>query len=724
MRRLLLGVIPWLPVFFLGQLMVAAVAGADGVSFRNEFTYTNSTSDVTNEATGQKTTTDFSRLLQRYNLDISRNLFPYLRFATGTYYETTDSTSTTEDVDSDFDEKIIRPYVELSLDNPFYQAGIEAIRTQVEEEGTGLPDNTSKRDELNGSLGWRPVDFPRMNLNVFNIRTHDDLDTVDTSEQLITFDSSYEMAKGLHLDYLYTRNDVEDDLLGLETLDQNHTARADYYRDFFNNRLSLNAAYMYRQRTFEFSGAAGAEIPLLRSAGLSSLDDFPDEGAMDNNPALIDGDTNSSAGIDIGLGGDETTFANIGIDFGFPTNVDKIELWVDRRLTSTVANSFSWDVYTSTDNEEDSTWSLVASVSNAPFGTLDNRFEISFPSVNTRYIKVVVRPLSPTVPDAALFPNIFVTEMEAFRRATEAEEGDEQETVDHSFNVGLRGRLTEQTILGYNFYYRSQEEDPAPDDRTQMTNDFFINHFFNDVFSGASRFSLTDTEEGDEDSMNYDYSASLRARYLETLEQSLTYSWRKDDEEEEGVSDQRTVLLRTIAQLYRGWSAFVDLGHTWDNPADKSQITTRLIRAGTNLIPHHNLTINMHYERSEDRQPEEQGGDSTETNWEVQAFYTLSRTLSFNVQYTVVDREDSKQTLQNYSANWSPFPDGALQFFFSYNESLRPEDDQRERSFGPSIRWTVNPHTFLDVFYTVTEDDSQTETVEGKSLNANVRILF
>ncbi len=705
---------------FCGLLAASRVA-ADGVNFRSEFTYTNSTSDITNENTGEEITSDFTRLRQRYNFDAVRTLFPYLRLEAGAFYELDDSTSSSDGPDVDMEETTTRPYLRLDLDNPLYQAGIEVRRTEIEEEVTGLPDTEKTRDEINTILGWKPADLPEFNLRFFTDHIYDDPETIDRYEKLLTLDSQYQIGTDLELSYLYTRDDIDNDLRNTDSLDQNHTGRIEYLRNFFNGRLSVNSTYLFRKRTFEFSGSAGAEVPILRSAGLFALDDTPDEGALDNNVFLIDGNTTTSAGIDIGLGGDITTLTNIGLDFGFPVEVDKIDLWVDRRLSASVADSFSWDIYTSDDNRADSDWTLVATVPSAPFATFENRFEIFFPTtVTTRYIKVVTRPLSPAVPEAPLFSNIFVTEIEAFRIVTGSQADTDQETIDHSYNLNLLGRLTDATRVGYNFYYRTQDQDFA-DDRTEMSNDFSLKHIFNQVFSLSSRFSLTDTELGDEDSTNYDYSASFYARYLETLEQTLTYSWRRDDEEE-GTRDQSSILLRTNALLYRGWNAFLDLGYTREDPIDEPEITTTLIRTGTNLIPHDKLTINFNYERSEDSQSGEE--NNTENDWEIQAFFTPTRALSFNARYHVVDRGETKTTLQDYSANWSPFPDGNLQLFFSYNEILRPEEDQKERTIGPSLRWTIGPHAFLDLSYTISKVETETQTVDTNSLNGNLRILF
>jgi hypothetical protein len=245
----------------------------------------------------------------------------------------------------------------------------------------------------------------------------------------------------------------------------------------------MDTEYRIQYDTFEFPGSATVESPLQRSAGLSSLDNTPEDGpALSSNVALIDGNVIASAGLDIGTAGDQLQLVNIGLDFGFAVDVDQIHVWVDRRLTATVSNSFSWSVYTSPDNLDTSTWTLVATVFPANFATFDNRFEITFPEVNTRFIKVVTSALSPTVPGAGDFPNIFVTEMQAFITLQGVEVDNKQTTINHNYNLNLIGKLSDKTTLGYNLFYRLQEEDPSSDKRTELTNGIYLNHTFNDVF--------------------------------------------------------------------------------------------------------------------------------------------------------------------------------------------------------------------------------------------------
>ncbi len=91
----------------------------------------------------------------------------------------------------------------------------------------------------------------------------------------------------------------------------------------------------------------------------------------------------------------------------------------------------------------------------------------------------------------------------------------------------------------------------------------------------------------------------------------------------------------------------------------------------------------------------------------------------------VVSQKDMKTSkVQNYAGTWSPFPGGALQFNFSYNENLRSEDNGRDTIITPSIRWKIIQRTFLDISYLILKSESTSQTTESKSFNANLKMFF
>ncbi len=712
-----------LAVMLFFHVLLARDAGADGINLNGEITYQDIDTTTTNKTTGEKFDTNSYLIRQRYNLDLSKTIYPYLSFDTGTIFELNETTSKTEGTKTDRDERLLQPFVRLRLNNPIYSGSLEYRRTEFHTSTTNVPNTEDIRDEYDAILGWKPVELPEVTLRYSYTHRYDDPETVDLVEKLTTLESNYTAWRDLSLNYFYSRTDTENRLTNFDTLEQLHSGRAEYLRNFWDGRFFFNTNYRITYSTIDFSGdSSNVRVPLFRSQGLFSLDNTPQDGpALSVNNALIDGNLDASTGIDIGLGGDELTLTNIGVDLGLTTEVSEIRIWVDRRLTGPVANSFSWSVYTSPDNTNLSTWKLVATIPSAPFGTFENVFSISFPSENTRFIKVVTRPLSPTVPDAASFPNIFVTEMETFGTLSQAAAQEKQENIDWTYDLNLRARVTDKTTLGYSVYYNYRDQDPISNKRTELSNTLSLNHIFTEVFSTTARLNRTDETEEDLDTVVYNYNVSLRGAYLPTLDQSITFSGSNTNTEDDS-SDTMTVLLRTNAILYTGWSGFVDAGFNWNRP-EASDTTEKswLLRVSTNFEPNQMLTLNLDYRQREIIDPEK----NSRYDFTVEAFFVPLRALSFNARYNIVDRTGfDTQTTQNYAVNWSPFPDGSIQFFFNYNETLESVEDRRRTTIGPGFNWTISNHFFLEMSYNYQEDDSEAQKIESNNLFAKFRLIF
>ncbi len=131
----------------------------------------------------------------------------------------------------------------------------------------------------------------------------------------------------------------------------------------------------------------------------------------------------------------------IGLDFLIPTEVNQLLVWVDRELTSTVVSSFSWQVFTSDDNLN---WVGPIVPSSVGFGTFENRFEINFSSVTTRYIKVVTTPL---LPGPLVPPNIFVTELQAFVRTPAADLKGKTSRTTHNYDLDVKTRILDNPVF-------------------------------------------------------------------------------------------------------------------------------------------------------------------------------------------------------------------------------------------------------------------------------------
>jgi hypothetical protein len=711
-------------VLILCNALLPWPSWAEGVRFFTDQKYTYSKSKTKIKATGQTIDSDFYRSDQFYDIEASKAIYPYLLFDTGANYELIKTESTSGDVDTKTTEKFLRPYASLNLNNPIYKAGIDYRKQRRELEITDIPDIRADRDEISAVLGMTPdVGFPRWAARFSHVHTYDDPESVDEIEKRFDLDTDYTVWQTLRFDYNFTYDEKENRIADFTTERYTHFGKIGYARNFLSNRLFMNTEYRVNYEVFKFPGDATVESPLPRSAGLSSLDNTPQDGpALSNNAALIDGNLIASAGLNIGTNGDQARLYNIGLDLGLPVNVDIIRLWVDRRLSVIVANQFSWAIYTSPNNTDQSTWTLVATVSPAGFGAFDNRFEISFPTVNTRFIKVVTSALALTDPGAIDFQDIFVTEMQALVTETQ-EENTEQTTLDQNYSLNLLGKLSPKTDLGYNLFYRSRDEDPSSDKRTEWINGLFLKHKFSDILIGNANGQRTDTSDLDEDTVTYDYGASLKAQWLETFDQSLTFSGTYENLEA-GTSSTNSIFLRNNASLYKGWSMYTDVGYSWQETVDGLNYGTTTLKSGTSIQPNAKLNIDAYYSYKIHDQSGPDSGSINETEWDVQAFYNPFTNLSILARLNYLDRGQGSQTYQNYTANWSPFPDGDLQFFFVYSETLRSPGDQNDRTIGPGLKWTIGRHIFINGSYNYTKSTTSTQEIESNIFYADLRLVF
>ena len=721
-----------LPVILVMSAILPLSARAEGIGFNSQLRYSWSDSKTTDRDTGETSDSKSYRFDQRYNLDLTKTLYPYLSFRAGTFYEVNTSKSLTDNFK--IEETTLQPVVGLTLNNPLYHAGVQYTGTRRTQKTTNFPKTELSRDDIVSSLLWSPADLPLVDLRFNWTHTYDHPKSVDVVDKLLTLKSSYTAWEDLNLTYIYTRLDADDRMGGFDTLDQTHFGTVNYTHNFLNDRLSMNTNYAIRYNTLEFPGAETVQLPLQPFEGLYRVDNNPpDDGQLNmSSNALIDGNLTVPAATALNIGSapvNQTNYINIGLSFVSARDVDEIYIYVNsgsRPLTAAIADSFSWAVYTSPDNTSTSTWTLVATVSPASFGDIDNRFEISFPQVNTQYIKVVTRALSPVLdPPPGEFRDIFITEMQAFSTLSGTQVNHTFTTLDQNYNLNLTARLTDKTSLGYSLQYFNENQDSPAEDSSQLFNNIFLNHTFNEIFSSSASFSRGGSKQGDRKTTTYLYGASLRGAYLPTLNQTLTLSGSNENEEE-GSAYTYSIFLHHNAILYSGWSAFLDVGRTWNLLTDDTRNASTIIRTGTNIIPNSMITLNLtyNYTLTDSKPPEGNKEETTNKILNLDVFFTPFRALSLSASISYVERENFSSTLQQYSVNWSPFPEGDLQFFFIYNETLENEQNREETSLGPGFNWKISNHFSLRTSYNYLQSETRTQKTETNNIFSELRIIF
>lgn len=720
----------WTTAFLLTtvSLLLPAAAAADGVNGFVDLVWNNSTVK-TEDAAGQSAKTEVNSYLQRYNLLLNKTLFPKLRLDMAGVFEKDISKVRSDDMETDSKNTRFRPSLALTLQDPFYTAGVGYYLREARQQASPAPTVTTVSEDYNAFLGFRPAGLPSLDVRYAKTNLHDgDRQRQDSGKDYVSLTSHYAF-KGLDLRYLGAYTATEDRLNGLETKNTNHQGRGAYSGSFFNGRAVFSTSYniVSNATTTASTGREGGTVAdqQFPSGGISAVNDTPALGALEPNPALINADLTASSGVNIGLppiGGDLKA-RQIGLDFLIPTEVNNLLIWVDRELPADIAASFSWDIYASSDNLN---WTFIKTVFPALFGPFQNRFEIDLPATKSRYIKAAVKPLAAAVIGAAGFPEINITELQAFVKRPVGAKEEKFTSRSQTSNTSLRYMLLDSPFLYYDASYFITKKDPADQEVSFLSNGLSLNHRFNEIFSGTARAAREDGEELKEKRTAYTYNVSLLAAPLRTLSHSLVFSAR--DEEAGGASRRsNAVFLNNTAQLYRGVDASLNGGYTSTTETDGAKTETTLLTAGVNLVPHPAMALNIYLtDTKTDRSRPDGGNYSNSTrSADLNLTYNPFRTLYLSAALQVIDETNRpSSTLQNYGLTWSPFPDGDLQFRFSYTESRRSEDDATDRTVSPGLRYRISNRSFFDLGYQSTRSSSPNQKVETETISANLKIFL
>jgi hypothetical protein len=706
------------PTAVLAQGLIQGISG----SWESNYSFLSS---KTTDASGNTVKTDTQFAGSRFQLDINTKIFPNLRLRAGGIAEGTWSVfdDKTNDIVTRTTVLDFRPYIDLTLETPLYTASVGYIRRQQRVEVFDLSTVTLINNEYYAILGWRPEGLPSIDAQIRRRDLYDsDKSFRDIKEDFISLNPKYQY-EGLRLDYYGTYLHSRDDLTDLDVTQYTHSGRASYANSFFNNRVAINTNYniLYQETETKTTGSGFVSAQAFPNSGLSRIDDTlpPAPLTLDANPNLIDGNTTARAGIDL-VADVPLVRRQMGLDFLIPTEVNQLLIWVDRELTATIAGSFTWDVFISEDN---SVWTHWAGPTAGTFGPFQNRFEINFSSVTTRYIKVVTTPLlrSPLVP-----PNIFVTELQAFLRTPAADVKGKTSRTTHIYDLDVKTRILDNPSLFYELYYYLNREEPSGRQRYDLINSLYANHRFNEVFSGRAKVGIENGKELDEKRLAYVFDAAVTADPLRTLHHSLVFNGR---EEEIGGRPNNTnsIILYNTAQLYKGVDINLYGGVIFTKQESGEKGRDFLINFQTNIVPHRAMTLGINYLNTISRRT---GGDQGSSS-------TYRQTLDFNLSYNpfrtlnlfafvqyVNETGQEDRILQNYSINWSPFPDGALQFTISYNENYRTEDHLVERIFQPTIRYNFSKRSYVDLSYQFLRSRSDIQKIDSNLLSTSLKIFY
>jgi hypothetical protein len=702
------------------------------------------------DATGLSTQTNGTTYFQRYNLSFSRLLYPQLTLQAGGSFDKSITVAEMDDVQTRSTAIEVMPNASLVFFNPFVTSGVGWSRREEKTDSGGASPRTEFQDSKNAFLLFRPEGLPTLNLQFTRSNRYDkERQAENTTSDDFSLNSAYVPVKNLNLSYNAILDKTENKIRETTTTTEQQSGRASYSRQFFKNRVAFTSDYVHTSTVSETSSGHGElKLPLFPFAGLSAISTFntpppalppsPILGApLSPNQPLIDGNLTASTGMNIGQSlslppVNDTRFREVGLDFVTPTAVNTLDVFVvlnqvNQTLPASVADNFTWNIYTSPDNQ---TWTLYQAGLKAVFDPFSNRFEISFPDVTTRYIMVAVQPLSISVvaPTGTDVSNIFITELQAFIRKPSTLGGGKFSSTSELYDLNVRASLLNDPMLVYNMYYTHMKNDPGYATYT-LGNSLSLSKPLSQALTGTARVAREDSGGGapGASTRNYLYSAALMATPLPTLSSTLVMSGNRL-EASDSTSTSNSLFLNSSAQLYRGIDVNLSGGESHLSSSLGSDSENTMINVGASLVPHRNMTISLNYgvttSRSSlkgvERPILRTNTASTSVAYKpvetVYLFYSISEFSTTNAP---------RQTAQNYSATWSPFSSGTLQVFLSYTENIQSgagESFSRLKSAGFS--WRVGPRINLSTGYSIAKSESVSQISESKSFNTNLTMSF
>ena len=688
------------------------------------------TDSKSTDASGLSTTSRTNTFYQRYLLYYNEALFPFVNLKAGSSFDRTMTDTTNATGETRSTDTIIMPSVALTLNNPFVSSGVGYSKRQETVESTGA-STTDIREIKNAFLGFRPEGLPTLDMQFTRTHLYDKAhETTDTLNDMFSTSTTYTPVKNLDLGYTITSMKNNDRFNDVEYDTVSQTGRAAYSNRVFDNRVSFSANYVGSRSTTETRSGGGGDVnfQLFPFSGLSDISDTPTLEVLNPNQALIDGNLTASSGINIGQGvssGGDLKLRNVGLDFVNTTSVNTLYLYVDRQLPTSVSGTFAWDIYISSDNQN---WTAYQTSLHATFDPFTNRFELLFPDVTTRYIKASVRPLSVTVlpPAGTDISNIYITELQSFISKATSQVTGKTNSISEYYDAGVRTFFLQDRSLIYSIYY-SQANSSGGNGRSSTTflsNALSITRQLSTVFSTSARVAREDSRDSSGSTVAYTGYTSLTAVPLPALSNSLVVSARTQETLVQTTTSE-SVFLNNTATLYPGIDLNLSGGLSLSSNSTGSNTANTLINAGVNIVPNKYLTISANHSETESTQNQSAYGTNRAVN--TSANVALSPAAAVYLAYSISQSAATgiqTQTIQSYSAQWSPFAGGALTFSIGYFETLESTNRSVNRAFTTGMEWRVGPRIFFNAGYSDTKNHDSSQSAEAKSLSTDLRMSF
>ena len=668
--------------FWLWVLTMPLVVLAGPITFTGDWRY---------ERTSENGDKDWM-FLENYSLGLEKELTDTIDVSGSVRY--------TKKRDSEKTLQTINPSVALDWKNYIFSFYISASSNRrLDSDG---PDYTSNTWDANLSSNWGPK-WPSIRLYYGQGRDYDDQHPrqTDTKSKHKGVDVNYQFS--IFKVYYNYRDSKDEDLVDDSTSwDYNHFASIEASKDLFNHRLSLSTSNQisYTKNVTETKAKGGkVTIPVTVVSGYSGVDDSPDDGTLGINPALVDGDRFTSAGVDIGNTEDE----NLALETVY-RKVNLIYVYTEDDVPDAWVSQFRWELYKSGDGTN---WDLVALNLSYSYNHDMKRFEIELPDVSDRYVKLYVAQ----IPNSG---DVYVTEMEAYY---EEVTGKSKVTTVNRYR-GLRSsfnldwRPWDTVLASYSFTLDKSKPDPGPDSR-DLYHSARVEWSPSRYFSPSVQLGTTSRDtQGEKKRKSYSYSLTVNSSPLDTLD--LSWGASRSEYYEGGDKESRTDTLDfyATATIFPDLTANLDLVHTTTKDYEEGDTTRSFdarLTTTARLSPKLTLDGSLEYSHSSGEE------DTTEERAYLSATWRVSDILLLSTTQDVRWEDEGTGYSSVYTLWVAPTSKIQVNTQYTYSE---PADGDTSHVFSTFLSWAINRHFSFKSNYSYEKSGRNESWTVGVELTA------
>lgn len=448
--------------------------------------------------------------------------------------------------------KEFAPTVDLSYSHP--KLTVRSRATHSLTEGTLVAEELV-RNRLDFDLQTRFFKMPVLtaNYSIGRVFDHNDSRNRDVRNSILGVGLSHTFGSWQGY-YRFGHTNTENRVTMLNSTSNDHSLNLDWGRSFgVKRKVRLSGGYRfnYRSQTDRLPATEALLHIVSPAAGLygSHLDAL--FGQLESMPDLTDDNDSSltEPPIEIGTG---STNQQIGVDLMTPREVSGLYIYTDRLSDEGV----TWSVYIS---EDGLTWTAHDPGPDYFFEAAVERYEISFETVTTRYVKAVSGGLN-------RFEHVFVTEIVPVVEV-EAESELKQSSRFHQLTLGSNLQLSKRLSASLDFSLQSVPSVGLTDRRDTYNQSGTIRYKSTDNLTHTMRMqygrSLTGARE--QDVTDYLLSYNIQYKPLPTLRLVGSTGGRRSLMEGRKDTDNLNVNCKADGQILSDITLEASGNYSFDN---------------------------------------------------------------------------------------------------------------------------------------------------------------